>query len=105
MADSKGRLWVVTFKRQIKEEEKIEIGVTVQREADGSRSMGMSVGGNTDVRETDMYQLEVYASDGILLGKLPLSQFADDIRIEKDRLFLLDRMRGMQYYEYKIIEK
>jgi hypothetical protein len=103
--DDKGRIWVVTFKRQIKEEEKIEVGVSVQQGADGSRSMGMSVGGNTDVRETDMYQLEVYASDGILLGKLPLNQFADDIRIVKDRLFLLDRMRGAQYYEYKIIEK
>jgi sugar lactone lactonase YvrE len=103
--DGKGRIWVVNLKRQIKEEEKIEVGVTVQQGADGSRSMGMMVGGNTDVRETDMYQLEVYASDGILLGKLPLSQFADDIRIIKDRLFLLDRMRGMGYHEYKIIEK
>jgi hypothetical protein len=28
----------------------------------------------------------------------------DDIRIINNRLFLLDSMRGMQYYEYKIIE-
>ncbi len=102
--DNKGRIWVVSLKRQIKDEESVNIGVRVARDASGARSMGMSVGGNTDVRETDMYQLEVYAPDGILLGKLPLSQFVDDIRIINNRLFLLDRMRGMQYYEYKIIE-
>jgi len=102
--DDKGRIWVVTLKRQINEEESVEIGVRVARGADGARSVGMSVGGNTDVRETDMYQLEVYAPDGILLGKLPLNQFVDDVRIINNRLFLLDRMRGMQYYEYKIIE-
>ncbi len=77
----------------------------VARGADCARSMGMSVSGNTDVRETDTYQLEVYAPDGILLGKLPLNQFVDNIRIINNRLFLLDSMRGMQYYEYKIIEK
>lgn len=103
--DDKGRIWVVALGRQIKEEESVDIGMRVARDASGARSMGMSVGGHTDVRKTDMYQLEVYAPDGTLLGKLPLNQFVDDIRIINNRLFLLDRMRGMQYYEYKIIEK
>jgi len=102
--DNKGRIWIVTLKRQIKEEESVNIGVRVTQGAGGARSVGMSVGGNTDVRETDVYQLEVYAPGGILLGKLPLNQFVDDIRIINNRLFLLDSMRGMQYYEYKIIE-
>lgn len=102
--DNKGRIWIVTLKRQIKEEESVNIGVRVTQGAGGARSVGMSVGGNTDVRETDVYQLEVYAPGGMLLGKLPLNQFVDDIRIINNRLFLLDSMRGMQYYEYKIIE-
>jgi hypothetical protein len=102
--DNKGRIWIVTLKRQIKEEESVNIGVRVTMGAGGARSVGMSVGGNTDVRETDMYQLEVYAPGGILLGKLSLNQFVDNIRIINNRLFLLDSMRGMQYYEYKIIE-
>jgi len=102
--DDKGRIWIVTLKRQIKDEEKIEVGVRVTQDAGGARSVGMSVGGNTEVRETDMYQVEVYNPDGILLGKLPMNQFVDDIRIINNRLFLLDRMRGSQYYEYKIIE-
>jgi len=102
--DNIGRIWLITLKRQIKEEESVNMNVRVTQGAGGARSVGMSVGGNTDVRETDMYQLEVYAPDGILLGKLPLNQFVDDIRIINNRLFLLDRMRGAQYYEYKIIE-
>ncbi|UCC40733.1 MAG: NHL repeat-containing protein [Candidatus Aminicenantes bacterium] len=103
--DGKGRIWVVTLKRQIKEDERVAANVQVMVEPGGVRNMKMSVEGNTDVRETDMYQLEVYAPDGILLGKLQLNQFVDDIRIQKDRIYLLDKMRGMQYYEYKIIEK
>lgn len=102
--DDKDRIWVVTFKRQIKEEERVQTGVRVTMGATGERAMTLSVSGNTDVKETDMYQLEVYGPEGILLGKLQLNQFVDDIRFDKERLYLLDRMRGMQYYEYKIIE-
>jgi hypothetical protein len=102
--DNKGRIWIVALKRQIKEEEKVNISVRVTMGAGGARSVGMSVGGNTDVRETDVYQLEVYGPGGILLGKLSMNHFVDDIRIIKNRLFLLDSMRGAQYYEYKIIE-
>ena len=102
--DNKGRIWIVNLKRQVKDEESVNIGVRVTQGAGGARSVGMSVGGNTDVRETDMYQLEVYAPGGILLGKLTMNHFVDDIRIINNRLFLLDSMRGMQYYEYKIIE-
>jgi len=103
--DDKGRVWVVTLKRQIKEEESVQTNVRAQRSSSGERAMSISVAGNTDVRETDMYQLEVYAPDGVLLGKLPLSHFVDGIRINKDNLYLLDKMRGMKYYEYKIIDK
>jgi len=101
--DDKNRVWVVTLKRQIKDDESVQTRIRMTN-VSGQRSMSMAVDGNTDVRETDMYQLEVYTPDGILLGKLPLNHFVDDIRIEKDRIFLLDKMRGAQYYEYKIIE-
>jgi hypothetical protein len=103
--DNKGRVWVVNLKRQIKEDERVQPSVRLSMDSSGQRSMSMSVGGNTDVRKTDMYQLEVYDLEGILLGTIPVSHFVDDIRVDKDRVFLLDRMRGMQFYEYKIIEK
>jgi hypothetical protein len=102
--DSQGRVWVVNFKRQLKEEEQVEsrIGVSM---TNGQRSVSLSYDGATDLRETDIYQLEIYDQDGILLGTIPLTHFVDDIRIIKDRVFLLDKVRGAQYFEYKITDK
>jgi sugar lactone lactonase YvrE len=102
--DEKDRVWVVTFNRQLKEEEQVQssIGVT---NVNGQRSMSMSFEGATETRETDSFKLEIYDKDGILLGSIPLTHFVDDIRIIKDRIFLLDKVRGAQYYEYKIVEK
>lgn len=101
--DAQGRVWVVTFNRQLKEEEQVRgnIGVSM---TNGQRSVSLSYEGATEIRETDAYKLEIYDKDGVFLGSLPLTQFVDDIRIIKDRVYLLDKVRGAQYYEYKIIE-
>jgi len=97
--DDKSRAWVVTCDRQIREE---EIVTTV---TSGSPSgMTRKTVGDTDLRTTDMYKLEVFGPDGVLLGAIPLSHFVDGIWIHKDRLFLLDRDRGVQFYEYRIKE-
>jgi DNA-binding beta-propeller fold protein YncE len=101
--DDKSRVWVVTFKRQLKEEEQVESRIGVQM-MNGQRSVSLSYEGATENRETDSFQLEIYDQDGILLGTIHLTHFVDDIRIIGDRLFLLDKARGAQYYEYKIIE-
>lgn len=103
--DSVGRVWVVTLKRQIKEDERVETNLRVGMSTSGSRSMNVSVGGNTETRETDMFQLEVYDTDGVLLGGIPVKHFVDDIFISGDKIYLLDRMRGMQFFEYQIIDK
>jgi hypothetical protein len=98
--DDKGRIWVVTYRRQIKPEEIIRISQT-------GTSSGVIVKrtGNTDLRTTDMYQLEVFDSTGILLGAIPVTHFVDGIWIFKDRLYLLDRDRGVTYYQYRIEER
>ena len=101
--DDKGRVWVVTNKRQIKDDERVNMNVSVSMMG-AQRSTSYSVQGNTDVQETDMYQIEIYDPEGVLLGIIPLDKFADDIHIAKDRVYIQDRMRGMQYYVYKIIE-
>lgn len=103
--DDEGRIWVVALKRQLKEDEQVQLNAQVSMSDTGQRSMALSVGGNTDVRKTDMYELEIYDPQGILLGKLPIDHFIDDIKIKADRLYLLDKLRGMQYYEYKIIDR
>jgi len=103
-ADSQGRVWVVALKRQLNKEERVgmQVGVTM---SDGQRSMSMKPDGNVELRKTDAYRLEVYDPEGGLLGSVLIDHFVDGIRIVKDRLFLLDRLRGAQIFEYRIIEK
>jgi hypothetical protein len=101
--DPKGRVWVVTNNRQIKEEEQVQASVMVSQTG-GQTSRNYSVSGNTDIEETDMYRLEVYDPEGVLLGSIQLDKFVDDIYIHQDKIFLLDQMRGMQYYVYRIVE-
>ena len=89
----------------MREEEFVGARIQVTASSSGDRTMSMKPEGNTDVRKTDMYQLEVYNPEGILLGKIHLDHFVDDIYIHKDRIYLLDKMRGSQFSEYKIVEK
>ncbi|MBN1274538.1 MAG: NHL repeat-containing protein [Candidatus Aminicenantes bacterium] len=101
--DDLGRVWVISLKRQLKEEEKTATAISVSQ-TNAGRTMSAKVQGNTDLRETNVYQLEIYSPDGILLGKIPLTFFADAVFIHKDRLFLLDKTRGVSYHEYRMIE-
>jgi sugar lactone lactonase YvrE len=100
-ADEKGRIWVVTRDRQIRKEEEVTIMVSGSVTGGSTRK----VVGDTDMRTTDMYKLEVFGPDGVLLGAIPVTHFVDGIWIHQDRLFLLDRDRGVQFYEYRISEK
>jgi sugar lactone lactonase YvrE len=97
--DNKGRSWVVTYKRQIKDEERVSM-TTISTQTGVTRE----VKGATDLQETDMYALEIFDADGVLLGEIPLDHFVDRIYIKNDSLFLLDQMRGVKYYQYKIVE-
>ena len=103
--DSKGRIWVSTLRRQLKEDESAGMNIGVSMDGAGQRTMSMQAAGNTDVRETDAYYLEVYSPDGTLLGRIQMDHFIDGLSFHGDRLFALDRLRGTQYFEYKIVEK
>jgi sugar lactone lactonase YvrE len=97
--DNKGRSWVITYKRQIKEEERV---YTITRAT--QTGVTREIKGDTDLQETDMYALEIFDADGVLLGEIPLDHFVDEIYIKNDSLFLLDQMRGVKYYQYQIID-
>jgi len=98
-ADDQGRVWVVTYNRQFKKEEEVGRMVTYSGGVATTK-----ISGNTELQTTDMYKLEIFSPDGVLLGEIPLTQFVNLIHIWKDRLFLLDRDRGVKFYEYKIGE-
>lgn len=101
--DGKGRLWVITLARQLKEAEQVGTSVSMTMSSGGGRTIGYQVvGEGQELRTTDAYKLEIFDADGALLGSLPLDFFVDGVFIEGDRLFLLDKFRGTQFREYRI---
>jgi hypothetical protein len=104
--DIKSRIWVVTLERPLRKEEKVETSSTLfKRRTGGATEIYKTTKGNTDLRKTDSYKLEIFDADGILLGGIRLTHFVNAIRIIGDNLFLLDQVRGVTFYHYKIIEK
>jgi sugar lactone lactonase YvrE len=102
--DGQGRVWVVTLERQLKNEEQAGIGITVNYMGD-QRLMSYKVEAEAEVYNTDAYKLEIYDPDGVLLGEIAVDHFVDGIFIYGDRLFFLDKMRGMKFYAYRILER
>jgi len=100
--DGQGRVWVLTLARQLKKEEQAGIGVSIGM-VDGKQQVGYKVIGDTDLRKTDAYKLEVFDREGVLLGEIPLDIFVDHIFIYGDRLFLLDKLHGATIYVFKIV--
>ncbi len=93
--DEKGRAWVVTLNRQLKKEEQSstttsERGVIGRKEGEEAKTM-------------DIYKLEIFNPDGILLGEIPLDHIAHGLRIQKNFLFIWD-MRNCKFFQYKIID-
>ena len=104
--DDRGRAWVVTYARQLRKEEQVQTSMMMAGSSGGGVStVSVKTEGNTDVRTTDAFKLEIFDPDGVLLGEIPITQFADVIRIAGDRLFLIDRERGVTVYQYRIVEK
>jgi DNA-binding beta-propeller fold protein YncE len=104
--DGRGRAWVVTYDRQLRKEEQVQTTMMMRGSRDGGTSnVSVKTEGNTDLRTTDAFRLEIFGPDGALLGEIPLTHFVDVIRVFGDNLFLIDRERGVTVYQYRIVEK
>lgn len=103
--DGRGRIWVLTCARQLRKEEEVQTSMTSIGGRAGVSSVSVKTEGNTDLRTTDAFRLDVFTPDGVLLGEIPIAHFADVIRIAGDSLFLIDRERGVTVYQYRIAEK
>lgn len=60
---------MATLARQLKKDEQAYTGITISMTTDGGRTIGYKVQGNTDLRKTDVYKLEIFDSEGTLLGE------------------------------------
>jgi sugar lactone lactonase YvrE len=103
--DAKGRSWVVTYARQLRKEEQVQTTMMMVGGRGGASNVSVKTEGNTDLRTTDAFKLEIFDPHGVLLGEIPLTHFADVLRVFGDRLFIIDRERGVTVYEYRIVEK
>jgi hypothetical protein len=103
--DAKSRAWVVTYNRQLKKEEVVRTSMMVGMGGTGGQTVSSKVQGDTDLRTTDALKLEVFDAEGVLLGEIPLTHFADFVRIQGNDLFIIDSQRGATVYQYRIVEK
>jgi hypothetical protein len=83
-ADHARRYWVVTLARAMTE-----------RDYNPNRS-------GDDIK-SDLYKLEIFRSDGILLGEIPLDHHAHGIRIFNDNVFIWEQINAI-VFQYKIEE-
>ncbi len=103
--DDKGRIWNITYRRQEKKDEKISRSMSISSSDDGGTQVSRSIDGDIELRETDLFEIEIFDTEGILLYKFPIDHFVDGIRIFGDTIYLIDSYRGNQFYKYQIIEK
>lgn len=100
--DERGRIWVITCDRQLKEEERAATSFRMSRGGSGS-TISMAPSTHEDLPETsDALKLEVFDPEGILLQSFPLNHYAESIAISGDRLYLLDKVRHMKVHTYQI---
>jgi hypothetical protein len=98
-ADGKGRIWVITLRRQLTKDE-VGLRSLVTTEA-GVVSRKVT---EPKVVKGDVYKLEIFSPDGIFLGEIPLNHRANGIRIFGDNLFIREDENAI-FYQYKIVEK
>jgi len=99
-ADGKGRIWVITLCRQLADEERAPGGSVVTTDAG---AVSRKIPSQPKVVKGDVYKLEIFSPDGVLLGEIPLTHHAHGIRIFGNNLFILESYNTI-FYQYKIVE-
>ena len=97
--DGKARIWVITLRRQLADEERA-FGSSVVTTDAGVVSRTKT---QPKVVKEDVYKLEIFSPDGVFLGEIPLTHHAHGIRIFGDNLFIREYYNTI-FYQYKIIE-
>lgn len=99
-ADGKGRIWVITRRRQLTKEEMASGGSVVTTDAG---VVSRTAPAQPKVVKGDIYKLEIFSPDGFFLGEIPLTHHANEIRIFGDNLFIREDFNTV-FYQDKIIE-
>ncbi len=102
--DREGRIWVAAARRELKKEERVDVNIN-WNESNGETTFTTRLFGATDITKTDMYELQLFSKEGILLARYPLTHFCDGLYILGGRIYIMDKFRGMQFYIYTITQK
>lgn len=99
--DKEDRIWVLSFDRQLTFE---ELPVTIHFADEGGQLEATDTLKTSESSQTDAFVFHVFEKNGEFLGKIPLTHFADKVKIFGDRLYILEKDNEMCLYEYRIIE-
>ena len=98
--DKEDRIWVLSFDRQLTFE---ELPVTIHFADEGGQLEATDTLKTSESSQTDAFVFHVFEKNGEFLGKIPLTHFADTVKIFGDRLYILEKDNEMCLYEYRII--
>jgi hypothetical protein len=100
--DERYRIWVLSFDRQLTFE---ELPVTINFAGEGGQLEATDTLKTSESSQTDTFVFHVFEKNGEFLGKIPLTHFADRVKIFGDHLYILEKDNEMCVYEYRIIEE
>jgi len=99
--DSKGRIWVLSYERQLKFEERSLTIVFADEDGNLEDRQKIQTGEKSKI---DAFAFHVFSNDGIFLGKIPLDHYGGRLKIAGGRLYLLEPDHDVCLYVYDIVE-
>jgi hypothetical protein len=100
--DEKHRIWVLSYDRQLTFEER---PVTIHFADEGGQLEATDTLKTSESSQTDAFAFHVFDETGEFLGKIPLTHFADKVKIFNDKLYILEKDNEMCVYEYRIVDR
>ncbi len=101
--DSEDRVYLSIITRLMTKKEK-KIGTSISSfSKSGDISDTIYLPNDLDSDTTDLYQILVFNNSGKIIASKKLNVYCENIKVHKDRLFVIDSYVGMKIYEYKII--
>lgn len=100
--DGQGRIWVLTYNRQLQFE---EMGFSIHFADEEGRYEGSETLKSSEDSKLNAFVFHLFNAEGHLLTKIPIDHHAGTVRIFQDRLYILETRHEMCVYTYRIVEK
>ena len=100
--DGQGRMFILALTRLKNSDERM-VGVTWGMMTRDGKTTSGKMKFDVDPTKTDLYQILVFDNSGKIIASKKLNIYVNNIRIFKDRLFLIDTHINMRILEYRFI--